>query len=74
MSYTIYSKPSCPFCVRAKQLLDILGEEYTEINITEGDNRQALNEHLGYEARTVPQIWHESKHIGGYTDLVEYTK
>lgn len=74
MAYTVYSKDSCPFCKRAKDLLDVLGEEYTVIDITEGDNRTQLNERLGYEARTVPQIWDGEKHVGGFTELVAYTK
>jgi len=72
--YTIYSKSDCPYCVRAKQLLDILGEEYIDIDVTQGNNKELLNEHLGYEARTVPQIWDNSTHVGGYTELVAYTK
>lgn len=72
--YTIYSKSSCVYCKRAKDLLDLLGEDFTEVNIEEGENRALLNERLGYEARTVPQIWHESNFVGGYTELSSYVK
>lgn len=72
--YTIYTKNSCGYCKRAKDLLDMLGEDYTEHNIEEGDGRQAMNERLGYEARTVPQIWNGSTHVGGYTELVAFTR
>lgn len=74
MAYTVYSKQDCIFCKRAKDLLDLMGEEYTTIDITEGDNRTQLNERLGYEARTVPQIWDGETFVGGYTELVAYTK
>lgn len=72
--YVIFTKDDCIYCKRAKELLDILGEEYEEINILEGDNRAKLNEKLGYEARTVPQIWHGGAYVGGYDTLVKYTK
>ncbi len=74
MAYTVYSKQSCVFCKRAKDLLDLLGEDFTEIDITEGDNRTQLNERLGYEARTVPQIWHGDTYVGGFTELSTYVK
>lgn len=72
--YVVYSKQSCVFCKRAKDLLDILGEDYVEIDVTVGDNLQQLNERLGYAARTVPQIWHGDSHVGGFTELSAYTK
>jgi glutaredoxin len=74
MAYTIYTKTSCVFCKRAKDLLDILGEDYEEFNIEEGNTKEAMNTKLGYEARTVPQIWEGNAHIGGYTELVAHTK
>ena len=74
MSYTIYTKNSCVFCKRAKDLLDILGEDYQEYNIEEGELRESMNTKLGYEARTVPQIWHGETHVGGFTELSGYVK
>jgi glutaredoxin len=72
--FTIYSKPDCVFCKRAKDLLELLGEDFEEFNILEGNNRTNMNTALGYEARTVPQIWNDTTYVGGYTELVEYTK
>ncbi|MNV75346.1 Glutaredoxin-1 [compost metagenome] len=72
--YTIYSKPNCGYCKRAKDLLDILGEDFVEFNIEDDALRSQLNERLGYEARTVPQIWDGDKFVGGYTELSAYTR
>lgn len=72
--YVIFSKPGCSFCTRAKDLLEILGEDFEEFNILEGDNRETMDTKLGYTARTVPQIWHDDSYVGGYTELVKYTK
>jgi glutaredoxin len=74
MSYTIYTKSSCVYCKRAKDLLDILGEDYQEFNIEEDNLRESMNAKLGYEARTVPQIWHGDSHVGGFTELSAYTR
>lgn len=72
--YTIYTKSSCVFCKRAKELLDILGEDYIEVDVSDESHLQQLNSRLGYSARTVPQIWHENTHIGGFTELSTYVK
>lgn len=72
--YTIYSKSACGYCKRAKDLLDILGEEYVEISLDVPGNLEILTEHLGYAPKTVPQIWENEKHIGGYTELAAYTR
>ncbi len=53
---TIYSKNNCPFCVRAKQLLESKGVPYTEVNIeNDAESRQML---LDKGLRSVPQIFH----------------
>lgn len=79
MKAIIYSKEHCPYCVRAKSLLDKLGIEYDEFIIgdvgskTLNANQQwATREDLlerAPNARTVPQIWLDGEHVGGYTEL-----
>ena len=65
----IYSKFTCPFCSRAKQLLDAKGAEYTEYDITmdQGKREEMLQRAPG--ARTVPQIFIGGQAIGGFDDL-----
>lgn len=72
--FTIYEKNACPFCVRAKALLEKKGLEYQTINAV--DNREALIERVvatgNPEPKSVPQIFHNDEYIGGYTELSAY--
>lgn len=65
----IYSTDTCPYCVKAKHLLDRKNIKYQEINVT-GDDEARMN--LVKKAnglRTVPQIFIDDQHIGGCDDL-----
>lgn len=64
----IYTTRFCPFCVRAKQLLDAKKVEYIEIAV---DSDSALRKEMTAKAgsRSVPQIWIADDHIGGCDDL-----
>lgn len=65
----IYSTSYCPYCIRAKQLLDAKNVDYSEIDVTGDDGaRLALVERSGGR-RTVPQIFINGEPIGGYDDL-----
>ncbi|GGO87991.1 glutaredoxin [Marinobacterium nitratireducens] len=64
----IYSTSWCPFCVRAKMLLDHKGLEYREINLDQEPTRRLeMMERSG--RRTVPQIFFGDTHVGGCDDL-----
>lgn len=66
----IYTKGYCPFCHRAKALLEQKGVEYVEYPIdAQPDLRDVMIERAngGY---TVPQIFIDEKHIGGCDDMV----
>lgn len=65
---TLYSTPICPYCVRAKQLLERKGQTYTEIDVSAEADRHAMIERAGGR-RTVPQIFIDQLHVGGYDDL-----
>ncbi len=60
----IYTKFGCPFCFRAKQLLDSKGAVYDEIDAMGGPRR---NEMLARSngLTTVPQIFIDDFHVGG---------
>ena len=68
MKAIVWSKPACGFCVKAKSLLKSKGIEYEEKNIAEGHKIQDLLA-LVPNARTMPQIWLDEEHIGGYPEL-----
>lgn len=65
----IYTKFACPFCVRAKHLLDKKGAAYNEYDITLGGEKR--DEMIGRapQARTVPQIFIGDTHVGGSDEL-----
>ncbi len=65
----IYSKNTCPYCVKAKGLLTRKGKTYKEINVELDAN--ALQEMLAKSGgkRTVPQIFINGTHVGGCDDL-----
>ena len=67
---TVYSKNNCPFCDRAKALLESKGVTYTEINIeNDSESRQML---LDKGLRSVPQIFHGYELIeGGFQGLTK---
>lgn len=66
----IYTWQTCPFCMRAKSLLDSKGVDYTEYKIDGDDQaRQKMIERTG-GSRTVPQIFVDGdNYIGGCDDL-----
>ena len=72
MTITVYSKPACVFCDKAKALLTRLGYEYTEKVVTKDISLPELFEELGKQVRTIPQITIDGKHRGGYNELTEY--
>lgn len=64
----IYSRDTCPYCVRAKSLLSEKGVGYSEINIQREQGRREEMIRLT-QRLTVPQIFIDNKPIGGYDDL-----
>ncbi len=65
----IYTWRACPFCIRAKALLDRKGVAYTEYAI-DGDERArtAMAERSGGR-RSLPQTFINGQHVGGCDDL-----
>ena len=72
MEITVYSKPACGYCDKAKALLTRLGYTYTEKVVTKDISLEELFNELGKQVRTIPQIVIDEKHIGGYNELTEY--
>ena len=64
----IYSTRVCPYCTRAKQLLDSKHVAYQEILIDVEPDKRAEMERL-CNRRSVPQIFINNQHIGGCDDL-----
>jgi glutaredoxin 3 len=64
----IYTKHYCPYCTRAKALLQKKGVAYEEIDVENDDAKRVwLVEASGQ--RTVPQIFVDGRSLGGFTDI-----
>ncbi len=68
--HIIYTTRYCPYCIRAKQLLDSKGVSYREIAV---DNDYELRQKMMHDSgqRTVPQIWLNGRHVGGCSELYQ---
>jgi len=65
----IYTWASCPFCIRAKALLDKKGVTYTEYGIDGDEAARAVMAKRANGRRSLPQIFINDQHIGGCDDL-----
>lgn len=66
---TLYTTRFCPYCIRARSLLDNKGVAYLDIAV---DNDPRLRREMMVRSgrSTVPQIWLGEQHIGGCDDLL----
>ena len=70
VSVEMYTTAACPYCVAAKNLLKQKGFDYSEIRVdTDSARREEMLERSGGR-RSVPQIFVNGTHIGGFDDLV----
>jgi glutaredoxin 3 len=68
---TVYTMESCPYCLRAKELLKRRGIPFKEVLVPMDDDAQwdALEKKSGL--KTMPQIFAGDRLVGGYTELAE---
>jgi glutaredoxin-like protein len=67
---SLFTKPNCPFCTKAKALLTDKGHDFEEIVLGKDASLTSLNAMTGRD--TVPQVFIGGKHIGGSDDLALY--
>ncbi len=67
---SLFTKPGCPFCARAKQMLKEHSLDYEEIVLGKDATSRSLLAVSG--ATTVPQVFIDGKHIGGSEALADY--
>ncbi len=65
----VYTTNYCPYCTRAKQLLDMKDVDYAEIDVSSDDAARIALVQKAQGRRTVPQIFINDKPIGGYDDM-----
>jgi glutaredoxin 3 len=63
----IYSTGWCPYCMRARTLLERKGIAYREVDVDDADRRAEMVAATG--RRTVPQVFVGKRHVGGYEEL-----
>lgn len=69
-SVEIYGKPSCGYCNQAKKLCEVYSVPYKYYDLSEDDKlKETLIERMGSTPRTVPQIFVDGTHRGGYTEF-----
>ena len=68
MKAIVWSKDQCPYCVQAKALLESRGIEYEERNVSKDWTKEQLLEAVP-TARTLPQIFLDDAHVGGFNEL-----
>ena len=66
----VFCTPFCPYCIRAKKLLDNKNVEYEDIRVDQLPERH--DEMIARSKRTsVPQIFIDDFHVGGFDDMAE---
>ncbi|MCB8889892.1 GrxA family glutaredoxin [Vreelandella malpeensis] len=80
MFVVIYGRLSCPFCVRAKMLAEqlenahkIKGYRYVDMP-SEGVTKEDIAKTAGKPIHTVPQVFIDQSHIGGFTEFDHYVR
>lgn len=75
MNIVIYTKPNCPWCVKAKELMNKLHMNYAEMKFEVNFTKEELREKMNlseWERLFLPQIFVNGNRIGGYEDFVDY--
>lgn len=78
--FLVYSKPQCPYCDQAKALLTAKGLPYQEIILDVGQSKEEGKTYMPVQAfkeqyplaKTVPQIFKDEVHIGGFVELKKH--
>ncbi|BBN80922.1 glutaredoxin, GrxA family protein [Pseudoalteromonas sp. A25] len=80
MFTVIFGREGCPYCVRAKEVAERLASQrddfsfrYVDI-IKEGVSKADLEKSAGKPCPTVPQVFIDQNHIGGFTEFEAYAK
>ncbi len=70
----VYTGPFCNFCDAAKKLLKRNGLSFSEIDVSTGEKIKEEMIKKSNGQRTIPQIFFDDYHVGGYTELRELEK
>ena len=70
----VYTGPFCNFCDAAKRLLKRNGLSFSEIDVSTGEKIKEEMIKKSNGQRTIPQIFFDDYHVGGYTELRQLEK
>ena len=70
----VYSGPMCGYCDAAKRLLERNNLEFTDIDVSTKDGLRDEMTKKANGRRTIPQIFFNDEHVGGYQELRELEK
>lgn len=68
---TVYGTSFCPYCSRARMMLDKKGVDYDYIGLDKTPERRGEMESKANGQTSVPQIFIDDRHIGGFDDMAE---
>jgi glutaredoxin 3 len=71
--FTIYSKPSCPYCVKIKQVLEFKKFPHVVYTLGQDFTKEEFYTQFG-EGSTFPQVMFGEEHLGGCTESVKYLR
>lgn len=80
MFVEIFGRMTCPYCVNAKKLAEKMATELTDFSFEfidmeqKGISKADLEPRVGKPIATVPQIFLDNIHIGGYSDFAPFVK
>lgn len=72
--FEIYSKENCVYCTKIKDIFSFHNVQYVEKSLSDGYTKEEIQARVGEDKKinTVPQVFLDGKHIGGYIDVLEY--
>lgn len=73
MKFTIYSKESCPYCSKIKQVMEMAKLSHVIYTLDTDFTREQFYSEFG-EGSTFPQVILNDQHLGGCSDTVQYLK
>ena len=73
MNFTVYSKDSCPYCVKVKQVLELTGSQFVVYTLGEDFTREEFYSEFG-QGSTFPQVICDGKKLGGSVDTIRFLR
>jgi glutaredoxin len=73
MNFTVYSKDSCPYCVKVKQVLELTNSQFIVYTLDEDFTKDEFYSEFG-QGSTFPQVVCDGKKLGGSVDTIRFLK